>query len=97
MNPTITLVDGKLVPGAEVNIMLTEPTYTLQQMGQMPTRRIGIDVVRFYADPKRLRDISKGFADMADQAEKSLAQGLKAAQTDAEPPPAPPDVSPSAN
>jgi hypothetical protein len=86
MNPAPTLVEGKLVPGAEVNIMLTEPDYVIGRLGDMPSVRPKIEVCRFWADPHRLREMAKGFTEMADESEKLLAQGIAAAQTDAEPP-----------
>lgn len=95
MNPAPTLVDGKLVAGSEVNIMLTEPEYIIVRIGQMPEVRPKLEVCRFWADPKRLRELSKGFAEMAAESEKLLAQGIAAAQTDAEPPSPPaPDSKP---
>lgn len=64
----------RLIPSAEVVLIMTEPTYTIDAGGVVKSRRVV--TTRFSAGPAQLRHIAKAMLNIADQTEESLEQAL---------------------
>ena len=59
----------KLLPQAEVTLVMSEPSYTVDGVGDVIRQRT-TSHVRFSANPKILRKLAESFMKLADEAEE---------------------------
>lgn len=72
MNPVAVLLDGVLMPHAEVVIVYSEPHYRLDEQGEIKSVR-HLGSLRVGMSPGRMRAFAKGLLGAADTLERELA------------------------
>lgn len=60
--------DNKLLPRVEVILVMSEPSYTVDAVGEVVSQR-ETSQVRFSASPKVLRKLAEAMTKLADEAE----------------------------
>ena len=65
--------EKKLLPQVEVILVMSEPSYSVDAVGEVVRQR-ETSQVRFLATPKALRKLSAAMAALADEAEKMVSQ-----------------------
>ncbi len=72
MNPAAVLVDGVLLPHAEVVLVYSEPHYRLDDQGAVKSVR-HLGSIRLGMSPARMRAFAKGLMGGADTLEREMA------------------------
>lgn len=82
MNVCAAVVDGKLLPQAEVIIIFTEPHYRVDGNEMQVHRHTGS--MRLMMGPKRMRSLAEGLMKAADEVERDLTAAVVGAVKEAE-------------
>lgn len=83
MNVCAAVVEGKLVPQAEVVIIFTEPHYRVEGKEGRTKQERHVGAVRFMMGPKRMRQMAEGLMQAADVVEKDVAAAVLSAVDEA--------------
>ena len=65
--------DGKIIPKAEVILILSEPTYSVDAAGEVVKRR-ETSTVRFFASPETLKKLAACFLTLSGESESAAKQ-----------------------